>query len=202
MDSKRFDSLAKTVGRRRSRRSAIHALTGAALTAASAKLGLASEPAVAAPVTTERRFNCLVIGDSCNGKDDNCCSGRCEGKKSKKGKKDKNGKRQRDREDRTKCVAHDEQGCTGAQDQDTCSSGIRVACGGRSGGGCLRTTGNAGYCGQIQGGPTPPRLACAVCDKDKDCDALGYGPDAACVVCASSCEFENSRSTACVGPAD
>ena len=85
MDSNRFDSLAKTIGRRRSRRSAFQALAATALTAASVRLGLSEEPAAAAQVTTERRFDCLAVGDSCNGKDDKCCSGRCEGKKGKKG---------------------------------------------------------------------------------------------------------------------
>src|SRR5829696_1487983 len=127
MDSKRFDSLAKTVGRRRSRRSAFQALAAAALTTASVRVGLSEEPAVAAKVTSERQFDCLNVGQACNGKDSKCCSGRCEGQKAKKGKKGKDGRRRRDREDNSKCVAHDEGGCTAGQ--DTCASGLQVACG-------------------------------------------------------------------------
>ena len=34
-------------------------------------------------------FGCLNVGQACNGKNDKCCSGICDGKKPKKGKKDK-----------------------------------------------------------------------------------------------------------------
>lgn len=194
MDGKRFDSLARTVGRRRSRRDAFQALTAAALTAAAARVGLATEPA-AAQVTVERRFNCAAVGEKCNGKDSNCCSGRCKGKGAKKGKR-----RKRDRRDKSKCVAHDQGSCTA--DQDTCASGIRIACGGGSGGGCLKTTGNASFCGQVQTGSKPPRLQCFNCEEDLECEAAGFGRGAACVVCDSECGFETEKSTACVGAWD
>ena len=41
----------------------------------------------------------------------------------------------RSRRDKSKCVAHDQAGCSA--NQDTCDSGQRVACGGGSGGGML-----------------------------------------------------------------
>ena len=200
MDSKRFDSLARMVGRRRSRRGAFQALAAAALAATSARIGLSTEPAAAAQVTAERRFDCVAVGQTCNGNDSRCCSGRCEGKKEKKRKRGKKGKRDRnDRRDRSRCVAHDESGCTSGQ--DTCSNGLAVACGFRGRGGCFQTTGNASFCGQIEGG-SPPRFRCETCTKDQDCEALGYGRGAACVVCESDCAFRNNGATACVGPED
>src|SRR5215212_2314177 len=195
MDGKRFDSLARRVGRRRSRRDAFQALAAAGLTAASARIGLGTEPAVASQITVERQFNCNAVGEKCNGKDSNCCSGRCQGKGAKK---DKHGKR--DRKDKSQCVAHDQAGCIAGQ--NTCNDGKRVPCGGGTGGGCLKTTGNASFCGQIQTGQSPPRLKCFNCEKDSDCVKGGFGKDAACVVCESSCEFENNNATACAGAWD
>jgi hypothetical protein len=195
MDGNRFDSLARTVGRRRSRRDAFQALAAAGLAAAAARIGLSREPAATAQVTVERRFNCNAVGDKCNGKDSNCCSGNCGGKGAKKGKHGK-----RDRKDNSKCVAHDENGCVSGQ--DTCTDGRRVACGGGSGGGCLRTTGNASFCGQVQTGQQPPRLQCFDCEKDEECENAGFGRGASCVVCQSNCDFENNNATACVGAWD
>jgi hypothetical protein len=193
MDGIRFDSLARTVGRRRSRREAFQALAATGLSAAAARIGLVSEP-VAGQVSVERRFDCAAVDEKCNGKGSNCCSGRCQGNGAKNGKHGKH-----DRKDKSKCVAHDEGGCTSSQ--DTCATGLAVACGSRGRGGCFQTSGKAGFCGQVEG-QIPPRLNCEVCTKDKDCDALGYGPGAACVVCESNCEFRNNNATACVGPED
>ena len=200
MDGNRFDSLARSIGRRRTRRDAVQALAAAALTAASVRVGLSEEPVAAAQVTTERRFNCSAVGQSCNGRDSSCCSGRCEGKEKKKRKGGKKGKRDRkDRRDKSRCVAHDENGCTGGQ--DTCATGLQVACGRRGNGACFQTTGNAGFCGQIDGGGAP-NFACATCERDQDCVDQGFGGDAACVVCDSDCRFQNASNTACVGPED
>ena len=199
MDDKRFDALAKTVGRGRSRRDALQALAAAALVAASARIGFASEEVAVAEVSGEQRFSCKAVGEKCNGKDSACCSGHCQGKAAQKGRRRKNGKRRRDRPDRSKCVAHDQGTCTA--DQDTCASGQRVACGRGTGGGCLKTTGRASFCGQVQTGTAPPRLACRVCEKDTDCEPE-FGQGAACVVCESSCEFENGKATACAGAWD
>ena len=197
MDSNRFDSLAVTVGRRRSRRGAIQALGAAALAAASVRLGLSEEPAVAAQVEDERHFGCLNVGQACNGDDSKCCSGRCEGRPGRRGRR-RNGRR-RDRTDRSRCVAHNEDICTAGQ--DTCATGLAVACGFRNRGACFQTTGNAGFCGRIEGA-SPPSFRCEVCSKDDDCVALGYGNESACVVCESDCRFRNANATACVGPED
>jgi hypothetical protein len=67
----------------------------------------------------------------------------------------------------------------------------------------LQTTGNAPFCGEVRGiGSAPPLLGCQVCERDQDCEALGYGRGAACVVCESLCQTENSKSTACAGAWD
>ncbi len=48
MDDKRFDSLARTVGRRGSRRDAFQVLAAAGLSAATARIGTGAEPTEAA----------------------------------------------------------------------------------------------------------------------------------------------------------
>jgi hypothetical protein len=196
MDGKRFDSLAMTIGRRRSRRGAFQALASVALGATAVRIGLSAEPAEADEVTAERRFACTAVGDACKGNDSQCCSGRCKGKKSSRSK---DGSRRRNRGDKSRCVAHDQAECTSGD--DTCDTGLAVPCGFRGRGGCLKTTGKASFCGQIEG-QSPPRLRCENCTTDQDCEALGYGSGAACVVCFSECEFRNNNATACVGPED
>jgi hypothetical protein len=194
MDAKRFDSLSRAVGRRRSRRGAVQTLATAALGAAAIRIGLSTVPAEAAQVEVERRFNCIAVGDACKGNDSQCCSGKCKGKKSS------GGGRKRNRRDKSRCVAHDQGSCTA--DQDTCESG-RVACGRGSNGGCLQTTGNAPFCGEVSRiGTGPPLLGCEICEKDEDCVNLNYGSGAACVVCESKCEAVNNKSTACAGAWD
>ena len=109
-------------------------------------------------------FGCLNVGQHCNGKDDKCCSGICDGKKPKKGKKDK-----------STCVGHDASTClTGF---DLCQ-GVGAAC--SNGGACFTTTGNAPFCAGGNG-------VCTVCTRDPDCVAAGFGAQAACVVCNSEC---------------
>jgi hypothetical protein len=109
-------------------------------------------------------FGCLSIGQHCNGKDDKCCSGICDGKKPKKGKKDT-----------SKCAGHDANTCqTGF---DVCQ-GVIAMC--SNGGACFTTTGNAPFCAGGTG-------VCTVCSRDTDCVAAGFGALAACVVCNSEC---------------
>lgn len=111
-------------------------------------------------------FGCLNVGQHCNGKDDKCCSGVCDGKKPKKGKKDK-----------STCVAHNVGPC---QDAFDVCAGVAVPCSAGDQGGCFKTTGNAPFCGA---GDTP----CLPCKRDSDCVALGFGFGAACVVCNLLC---------------
>ena len=158
MDGKRFDSLARTIGGGGQGRDAFQALSGCWSHAA--RRMFRHRPEAAAQVTVERRFNCAAVGDKCKGNDSNCCSGRCKALGLR-------GVRiARSRRDKSKCVAHDQAGCSA--NQDTCDSGQRVACGGGSGGGCLKTTGNAGFCGQVQTGQSPPRLQCTNCETDRE----------------------------------
>lgn len=123
-------------------------------------------------------FGCLNVGQHCNGKDDKCCSGVCDGKKPKKGKKDTSA-----------CVAHNVDSCDEAFDG---CEGILVTCG--LAGTCVKTTGNAPFCG---GAPAE----CVPCQRDADCVAQGFGVAAACVLCSSECALA-SGGTACFAAAD
>ena len=109
-------------------------------------------------------FGCLNVGQHCNGKDDKCCSGICDGKKPKKGKKDK-----------SKCVGHNAGPC---QDAFDVCEGVALTCG--LSGACFKTTGNAPFCA---GGNSE----CQPCQRDVDCVNQGFGVGAACVVCNSEC---------------
>jgi hypothetical protein len=117
---------------------------------------------------------CVNVGGKCRGKDKHCCSGRCRGTKPKKGGKDK-----------SRCVAHDtgtlavgEGGCRAEHGSPL------TACTNTAGelGRCSRTTGNAGFCGQI-----PEVCLPQSCRKDADCiDACGAG--AACTISSEPCD--------------
>jgi hypothetical protein len=106
-------------------------------------------------------FGCVDVGQPCRGNDALCCSGLCGGKKPKHGQKDKR-----------RCIAHNGGACHA--EQDSCSPRL-FPCG--VNGNCVRTTGQASFCGK--GG------VCEVCTKDEDCVALAYGPGAACIICAN-----------------
>jgi hypothetical protein len=110
-------------------------------------------------------FCCLDVGKACNGKDTNCCSGICDGKKPKHGEKDK-----------SRCAAHNDGGCQ--PDLDACILGVAIDRG--TDGVCFQTTGRAGFCAGGTG-------ACTSCQKDTDREALGFGPGSACVVCSLAC---------------
>lgn len=124
-------------------------------------------------------FGCVNVGGKCGGRDSNCCSGLCQGKKPKQGKPD-----------RSRCVAHDEGGCEAGLHPGGCG-GSTVLCTTSVGkqGHCMTTTGNAGYC-QASG------LHCTPCQKDADCRSL-CGAAAACVRCPPGC---GGTDTVCVAP--
>lgn len=109
-------------------------------------------------------FGCLNVGQHCNGNDDSCCSGICDGKKPKKGKKDT-----------STCAGHDANTCQPGF--DVCK-GVNAHC--SNAGFCFTTTGNAPFCAGGDG-------VCTVCTRDPDCVAAGFGALAACVVCNSEC---------------
>ncbi len=82
--------------------------------------------------------------------EDQCCSGVCDGKKGKRA-----------------CRAHD----TGTCKQD----GQLVPCNNRTTCGCFRTTAGSDICSELFG-PS----ACAACQRDADCEALGFPAGSAC----------------------
>jgi hypothetical protein len=120
------------------------------------------------PQARPNEFGCLAVNDPCTSQDQ-CCSGICEG----------TGKT-------SHCAAHNELDCDA--DDETCSESVR--CG--TEGVCYRTTGKAGFCGNVG------LCNCLPCKKDSDCEAT-FGPGAACTVCTDDCAGVNgSQGTACV----
>lgn len=116
-------------------------------------------------------FGCVNVGGKCRGNSGNCCSSICQGEAPKKGKPD-----------RSVCVAHNTGGCEAAD--DSCGAMTPAVC---PGGICLRTTGNAGFCGSIL------ETACTACQRDIECEAA-FGAGAACIVCPSgSCDDTGFR---------
>jgi hypothetical protein len=164
MDFTRFDRWTRALTAATSRRTT---LIGLAL----GGFALASRPNSATAGKKSKKlkrnaFGCVDVGNACRGKDGNCCSGICQGKKPKKGKKDT-----------SRCIPHNVLGCQVEQDQ---CAGTPAQCGSNPMGVCYRTTGNASYCG-VMG-------ACFECKTDADCEAAGgFGAGAACVVCANEC---------------
>jgi Conotoxin len=143
-------------------------------------------------------FGCLDVGQTCNGNNDLCCSGVCEGEKPKKGK-----------QDRSQCVAHNAGGCTPERSfcadnepftASVCNLPVATDI-------CLTTTGNAGFCTSLI--DFDAELNCRLCSRDTDCLAFGFPPGSACVLirpqeggqgCSNnSCAGTDQR--ACVAPA-
>jgi hypothetical protein len=90
--------------------------------------------------------------------EDDCCSRVCEGKKGKR-----------------TCQAHDAGTCK----QD----GQLVPCNNRTDCGCFRTTAGSDICSELFG-PSE----CADCQRDADCEALGFPPGTACGLSPIPCE--------------
>lgn len=177
MSDSRFDRLTRRLSATPTRRGVLLGL------AASLGLAVTRMPrAVTAKNKHKKKlkrnqYGCVDAGGNCQGRDNVCCSGICDGKKPKKGKKD-----------RSRCVAHHEGACTLAQ--DSCANDDPTPCHPDLPYFCLRTTGKAAYCGW---NPAP---ACLTCRNDADCEQT-LGPDAACVVCPSC---PGSAETMCVLP--
>jgi hypothetical protein len=132
-------------------------------------------------------FGCLDIGQPCRGENANCCSGLCEGPAP-----------QQSQSDTSQCVAHNIGVC--AVDSDSCSSESSVSCDSANHAAfCVRTTGNAAFCGDFKAGVAN---LCRVCAKDTDCQAE-FGAGAACLdfggLCTAICA--STGRTACVPPA-
>ncbi len=137
-------------------------------------------------------FGCLNVGQACGGQDSRCCSGICAGKKPKKGKNDKR-----------RCVAHNVGGCT--LDRSVCFIPTPTVALCSTTALCMTTTGNAPFCAENK--DFNQQVNCHPCGKDTDCEALGFGAGAACVVlrtegaCLDGCEGVNESSgTACFPP--
>lgn len=159
MDATRFDHWIRTLSTPSSRR---RMLSGFLLGAITARFAI--EEAAAGP-------DCKNVGKKCK-KAKDCCSGVCKGKKGKK-----------------KCKAHDTGGCQAGQTFTGCG-GTTVMCttSAAAQGGCITTTGNAGYCSATTN--------CFSCQRDADCVPF-CGPQAACVTCATNCAYTGG--TACAG---
>jgi hypothetical protein len=114
-------------------------------------------------------FGCISVGKTCKNAEQ-CCSGACEGKKGKK-----------------RCRAHD----TGTCDQNVdgiCEADdlAQTLCGDTCA--CIRTTAGSNVCFDPGAGSD-----CADCQKDADCQALGFPAGSACapstgINCAGACE--------------
>jgi hypothetical protein len=180
MDETHFDRLTRAIGAGASRRGLLGCLGGLGFGLSALRF-----PGVLEAKKKHRKhtkalltndYGCVDVGKPCRGNDANCCSGICEGKKPKKGKKDK-----------SRCFGHGAGSCQVGQ-------GICVGGGAASSCGpinvCLQTTGKACYCASING-------ACAFCQRDPDCVALGWGPNAACVP-SEGCP--NTGGTYCAAP--
>jgi hypothetical protein len=160
MDAHRFDRLIRTLTARTSRRGIMRGLASAGLGVVASRTPGAVEARKKKSRKLKRNsYGCVDVGQACRGNSANCCSGICEGKKPQKGKKD-----------RSRCAAHDSGNCP--LEQNACAAPVSN-CGLL--GVCSQTTGKACFCAQNNGN-------CAVCQKDADCVALGWGPSSACLV--------------------
>jgi hypothetical protein len=168
VDAERFDSVARSLAITAPRRVALVALTGSVLTILKSGVGWQTTDAKRRKGKGKRKkiqrnsFGCVDVGKACAGKDANCCSGICHGRKPKKGKKDK-----------SRCVAHNTGSCQ--PENNACVDPVITNCG--AFGVCLRTTGKASFCAGLG--------ICEVCARDSDCDAM-TGPGSACIHCPSN----------------
>lgn len=186
MNAAHFDRLTRTLRGVSSRRGLLRGLAAASVLAA-----IRDPDATRAKNSKTKKkpkrnqYSCVSVGGSCRGKDKNCCSGRCQGKKPKNGENDK-----------SRCVAHDtgtiengERGCLVGDDSYGPGGTLCTTAAGEELGLCWRTTGNAGFCGY--------GTACipGSCQKDSDCIAA-CGAGAACIVIPDACE---GTDTLCFG---
>jgi hypothetical protein len=174
MNATHFESPARTLTTAPSRRTVLRLTLGGTLVGLLTRLG---RDDAAAKKMRKRRlkrnsYGCVNVGNACHGKDANCCSGICEGKKPKQGKQDK-----------SRCVNHNTADCSFGQ--DACL--VPIDCGPQST--CYRTTGEGSICGVGALGQ------CRPCTKDADC-TTEFGPGAACIICANDCP--EGQETACM----
>jgi hypothetical protein len=136
------------------------------------------------PPLVFNEYGCIEVGQPCRGDSSLCCSGVSEGSAPTEGQPDQ-----------SHCVAHNAGFCSA--EMDSCTVGGNVPC--RPNCFCMRTTGNAGFCGRSS---SVGAADCRVCAKDTECQAE-FGPGAACVVldgdvCGVICP--TTGQTACMIP--
>lgn len=151
MDGTRFDAMAKA------RIAGSASRRGALRLLAGGALGLARQrlSRSGAAAQEDEAVGCLHFGRPCR-RPGQCCSGVCRGKRGKE-----------------TCRAHDAGTCR--PNQNVCEQGNGAACNGTLRCQCLATTGGARFCALGDAG------ACAVCHRDRDCVAQGFGARSACV---------------------
>jgi hypothetical protein len=131
------------------------------------------------------QFGCLDVDQPCRGDSTLCCSGVCAGSAPKKSKPD-----------RSRCAAHGTGTCDQAKGYCSAASVAEVLCNNSAQCICLRTTGGSSFCAANNNASR-----CAACQRDSDCEALGFAPGSACApfstgACAGVC----SSGMVCVAP--
>jgi hypothetical protein len=174
MDASHFDRWTRSLTDASSRRGFLRGLIGGTLGVAAARVPSAVAAKKKSKKLKRNEYGCVNVGGKCRGKDANCCSGICQGKKPKKGKKDT-----------SECSAHDVEDCQ--PHQDGSGSEAENHCPDKPAAFCYRTTGNGSFCGFGGAG------MCVDCARDTDCEA-DFGAGAACVI-TTYCPNENA--TAC-----
>lgn len=158
MDGSEFDEVTRAISR--SRRSVM----AMSLVIATGWLGAAAADAKKKhrhkkhkkrkPKATPNAYGCLEVGDPCSS-EEQCCSGICEGKS---------------------CRAHGTETCDQTMPGACTNPNPELsACGGSQSCFCVQTTAGSNFCGELY-----YANKCADCQKDADCEALGYPPGSAC----------------------
>ena len=181
MDQHHLAVVTRSLTRVPSRRDVLRGLVGAGL-----GLAMARFPIVVAAKRKRRKkkkarpnaFGCLEVGDPCQNADQ-CCSGICEGKKGT-------------RRCRARGVGTCDQQALGWCRADTLKCNNSQDCA------CIRTTAGSNFCVQLN---VPDEEICADCQRDADCEVLGFPAGSACApfsvgICAGACE----SGMACVPP--
>lgn len=180
MDGSHFDQFSRALtGSRRS-------MLGATLALAPGLLGF---PTTAAKKKRKKRkpkakpneFGCLEVGGACKNADQ-CCSGVCEGKKGKR-----------------RCSAHDTGTCR-QEGFGICSgsTGTPFKCNDSGNCVCFHTTSGSNFCADLANAGLD---ICADCQKDADCQGLGFPPGSACIpISEGGCDGICEGGMACFAP--
>jgi hypothetical protein len=144
-------------------------------------------PSFELPPLVINEFGCIDVGQACRGDSALCCSGTCNGAAPAAGQPDS-----------SRCAAHNTGTCR-QQAEGFCTTPARevTACNNRQDCVCFRTTGGSNFCG------IPNTAQCAACQRDADCEVLGFPSKSACLPfsegrCAGGC----SGGMACMAPCD